>query len=199
MFLKWHFVWKHVENVSEYQIDQIGWKNIKIQHFPIFPSLQKNNFQKLSNFEYIYGHKCPPIGLFWRIFFGFFRYTETVFRRYYRNSPKLHFGWITELNRNFGRTLYIRVDIAWYLFPKCWCYYDTLENSWYYWSSSVDSAGVDATTRPPLDTYTILFTFWGEEVLSANVVFKVFCRYFWVPWSSQRLKKWASASLERNR
>ena len=49
--------------------------------------------------------------------------------------------------------LYIRVDIAWYLFPKCWCYYDTLENSWYYWSFSVDSAGVDATTRPHLAYY----------------------------------------------
>ena len=89
MFLKWHFVWKHVENVSEYQIDQIGWKNIKIQHFPIFPSLQKNNFQKLSNFEYIYGHKCPPIGLFWRIFFGFFF-----------SIPKQRFGASTETHRN---------------------------------------------------------------------------------------------------
>ena len=44
MFLKWNFVWKYVENVSEYQTDQIGWKNIKIQHFTIFSSLQKNNF-----------------------------------------------------------------------------------------------------------------------------------------------------------
>ena len=89
-------------------------QNIEIQNFSHFSKItKKNNYQKLSNFEYIYGHKCPPIGLFWRIFFGFFRYTETVFRRYYRNSPKLHFGWITELNRNFGRTLLIVYWLYW--------------------------------------------------------------------------------------
>ena len=99
MFLKRNFVWKHVENDSEYLIDQIGSKISKSNIFPCFSKIkEKFFFQKLSNFEYIYG-------VFWKDFFGFFRYTETVFRRNYRNTPKLSFGWITELNRNFGRTL----------------------------------------------------------------------------------------------
>ena len=44
--------------------------------------------------------------------------------------------------------LQIRVDIAWYLLPKSWCYYNPIKRSWCYWSYSVDTTGVDATTRP---------------------------------------------------
>ena len=41
MFLKWNFVWKHVENISEDLIDQIGCKNIEIQHFYHFSKITK--------------------------------------------------------------------------------------------------------------------------------------------------------------
>ena len=99
MFLKWNFVWKHVENVSEYLIDQIGCTNIEIQHFSYFCKITKKIFSEIIQF-------WVHLWVVLEVFSVLFRYTETVFRRNYRNTPKLHFGWITELNRNFGRTLF---------------------------------------------------------------------------------------------